>query len=177
MSGLFVFGNANYRDAIAASASVSTGMTASKLVLTGNDHLKVLDVEVELAGMLGKPMLSLDPDEVSTALLKNRWIEASQVRKVYPDTLVVNLVEREPVALWKSEGRLYLISRDGIAIDQASRPNMRCCRKWWVAALNKVAAEFLSTMALYPELSARSRAYVRVAERRWNVVLDGWAYA
>ena len=169
--GLFLFGNTSYRDTIAASASVSTGMIASNLVLNGNDHLKVDDVKVELAGLLGSPMLPLDLAEVSSALKKNRWIEDVKVRKLYPDTLVVDLVERKPVALWKSEGRLYLISRDGVAIDQAEAKHALLPQVVGGGA-NQAAAEFLSVMSLNPELAGRARAYVRVAERRWNVVLE-----
>ncbi len=172
VAGTLLFGNAGYRDTIAASASVSAGMVATELVLNGNDHLNVADIEVELAGLLGSAMLTLDPRLAATELKKNRWIKTAQVRKVYPDTLVVDISERKPVALWKSENRLYLISSDGVAIDQAQAKHALLPQVVGGGA-NRVAAEFLSTMALYPELAGRARAYVRVAERRWNVVLDG----
>jgi cell division protein FtsQ len=33
------------------------------------------------------------------------------------------------------------------------------------------AAEFLKTMAAYPELASKTRAYIRVADRRWDLRL------
>ena len=44
-------------------------------------------------------------------------VKTAAVRKLYPDELVVTLVEREPYALWQMNGELFVIAADGTVID------------------------------------------------------------
>ena len=41
------------------------------------------------------------------------WVESAAVERRLPGTLVVNLVERRPFAIWQNQGKFVLIDRDG----------------------------------------------------------------
>lgn len=154
-----------------ASMTAKVGFEVSNLVVNGNQHLSKDDVSLILSNTLGRTMFGLDVEVVRDRLSDNRWIAAATVKKAYPDTLVIDVVEREPVALWKSGETLIVISREGIAIDEAAPQHMHLPQVVGAGA-NSVASQFLSAIAKFPELVARSDAYVRVAERRWDVVID-----
>ncbi len=150
----------------------SVGFEVTTLVVKGNQHLSSDAVKRELSGTLGRTLFALDVETARTSLKQNRWIKSATVKKVFPDTLVVNVVEREPVALWKSGQTLIVISRDGIAIDEAAPKHMHLPQVVGTGA-NETASQFLSAISKFPGLVERSKAYVRVAERRWDVVING----
>jgi cell division protein FtsQ len=60
---------------------------------------------------LGSSFLSLRLDAVRTRLESHPWIERAVVRKRWPDRLLVNLVERIPVARW---GGAQLVDGAGV---------------------------------------------------------------
>jgi cell division septal protein FtsQ len=35
------------------------------------------------------------------------------VERRFPDTIFIRISEKEPVALWKNQGKTYLVDRDG----------------------------------------------------------------
>ena len=44
-------------------------------------------------------------------------VKSASVRKLYPDELVVTLVERDAHALWQKNGELFIIAADGTVVD------------------------------------------------------------
>ncbi len=154
-----------------ASASNNAGFSVSKLVVNGAAQLDVDLIESRLSSHLGKSMFNIDVESARKSVGEMNWVKSVSIKKAYPDTLVIDLVEREPVALWKSGQTIYLISPEGLVIDRAKARHMHLPQVVGEGA-NRVASEFLAVMERFPELVSRSEAYVRVAERRWNIVLD-----
>jgi cell division protein FtsQ len=94
-----------------------------------SDHLKVLVVEVkgnqllsegevrELLGpAVGENILSLDLEALTKRLRTSPWVASTAVRRRLPDALVVEIVERVPLALAEVD-RLYLMDGEGTLID------------------------------------------------------------
>jgi len=59
------------------------------------DHLQVVIVEAVDAGFFG-----VDVSEIQNILLDEPWILNASVRRVWPDALLVSIVEQRPVARW-----------------------------------------------------------------------------
>ena len=169
--GTFLVQEGQVGRAAFASVAGHTGFSVSKLVVNGALQLEVEDIQSRLAGHLGQSMLNIDVDSARDSVAKMNWIKSVTIKKAYPDTLVIDLVERDPVALWKSGQTIYLISPEGLVIDRAKARHMHLPQVVGEGA-NRVASEFLAVVNRFPDLVARSDAYVRVAERRWNIVLD-----
>lgn len=60
----------------------------------------------------GDGMLQLRLKRIGEQLAKNPWVEKVRVRRYLPGTLVVEIVEREPVAI-ANMGYLYYLDRNG----------------------------------------------------------------
>ena len=45
-------------------------------------------------------------------------VKQASVRKLYPNHLVIDLVERAPYALWQKDGQVNIVAADGAVIDQ-----------------------------------------------------------
>lgn len=87
--------------------------------------------------------------------------------------LVAKVVEREPVALWRSRDGLAMVDVDGVRVaeldSRTDRPDLPV-----VAGLgaDKAIPEALNILTAAAPLVGRVRGLVRVGERRWDLVLD-----
>lgn len=100
-------------------------------------------------------------------------VQSASVRKLYPNGVVVSIVEREPFALWQVDGELYVISEDGAVIDMF-RPDPRYVALPHVVGegANKRLGEYFALVDSAGALMQRIRAGTLVAERRWTLTLD-----
>ena len=158
-------------DSLLASATTSLGFNAGKLVVNGNRNLDLNVLQARLGPYLGQSLFGFEVDEAREEILNDPWVKSATVRKVYPDTIVVDVIERQAVALWKSNDKVNLISRDGFVIGEAELHQMRLPQVVGNGA-NMAAAEFLSVISRFPNLSERSSAYIRVGGRRWDVLFS-----
>ena len=159
------------KNSMLASASSHMGFEASKLVVNGHQNLDINILQARLATQLGNSLFSFNVNDARAEVLNDPWVKSANVRKVYPDTIVLDVVERQPVALWQSKGELHLIARDGFVISRAGPKHMNLPQVVGEGA-NLAAAEFLSVMGRFPVISQKASAYVRVAGRRWNVRMN-----
>lgn len=159
------------KNSMLSSTITHIGFEASKLVINGNDNLDINVLQARLATQLGNSLFSFKVDAAREEVMNDPWVKSATVRKVYPDTIVVDVMERKPVALWQSKGELHLIARDGFVISKAEPKHMRLPQVVGEGA-NMAAAEFLSVVSRFPSIAERASAYVRVAGRRWNVRMN-----
>jgi len=82
--------------------------------ISREEVLALLDLEP------GRGLLLVDVVRLQQALETHPWIRRAVVRRVFPDTLVVDLDEREPVAVLKTGtgGREFLLDREGKLISE-----------------------------------------------------------
>ncbi|WP_298438669.1 FtsQ-type POTRA domain-containing protein [Geobacter sp.] len=75
-------------------------------------HLTRDEVIAESGAKAGDSMLGLRLRRIGEQLAKNPWIEKVQVRRYFPHTLAIEVVEREPVAV-VNMGFLYYMDAKG----------------------------------------------------------------
>jgi cell division protein FtsQ len=71
------------------------------------------------AGSKTKPAQPLvDVDAIRQRLLAFGWVKDARVSRRLPDTLVIDIVERTPTALWQNQQQLTLIDEAGVVLDR-----------------------------------------------------------
>ena len=154
---------------ILATATTMAGFKVQNLVINGGENLDRQALKFLLGSELEKSLFEFDVEVARKRIKQNSRVAEATVRKIYPATVVVDIVEREPFALWKVGGVVNLISRDGAVISELDE-NHPALPQVVGSGANAAASEFLATMSRFPMLAARMDAYVRVAGRRWNLV-------
>ena len=99
------------------------------------------------------------------------WVENASVERRMPDTVVVQLTERRPFAVWQNQKKFSLIARQGQVVgdqDVAAFGNLPLVVGPDAPAH---ATELLDALAAQPSLQSHVAAMVRVGERRWNLRL------
>jgi cell division protein FtsQ len=148
------------------------GMRVETVALSGQRELTDAEV-IAAAGVTSTSSLPfLDVEAARQGLEALPLVKSATVHKLYPDTLAVSVEERQPFALWQNDGRVSIIARDGTAIDEMR--DQRFARLPFVVGdgANTRAGEIIALLDKVPDIKARVRASVLVAQRRWNLSLD-----
>ena len=108
--------------------SASAGFTVSGYQIVGIDHMdrslvdEVVTDELrraaDEAGRAKAPQALVDVAAIRERLLRFGWVKDARVLRRLPDTLVIDIVERKPAALWQSQGQLALIDSEGVVLDR-----------------------------------------------------------
>jgi cell division septal protein FtsQ len=72
--------------------------------------LALLDLPAE------RGLLRTDPAALQRALETHPWIRRATVRRVFPNTLAVDVQEREPVAILRTGKRDFLVDYEGVLL-------------------------------------------------------------
>jgi cell division protein FtsQ len=158
-----------YVRAEAVDAVGRAGFAVKKVEVFGAnriDRLRVYDIALQ---QQDRSMLAFDLEEVRQDLLRYGWVADARVSRRLPDTLVIDLVERTPVAIWQDRGRYTLIDSNGVVlpgVDPASVPGLPVLvgngANRRMDDLDKLLA---AAPALRPQLAGASW----VGNRRWDL--------
>lgn len=166
--GLLESGNAH---TIAARASLIAGFQINDVKINGAKEVSRIDVLTNIDLGTDRSLFAFDAHQAREDLKQLPWVFDARVTKAYPDTIVVSIVEREPFAVWQRGEVLTLIARDGTEI--APFDDLYSHLPLVVGAgANESAARIISQARRHPMISSKVKAFVRVGDRRWNLVLD-----
>jgi cell division protein FtsQ len=149
--------------------SADAGFEIRHVEVSGTHEMGRLPVyDAALSGSTNA-MLVADLPAIRDRLMVLPWVADASVSRRLPDTLVIQIVERRPVALWQHRGRFA-------AIDITGRP-LAWTRLERFAKLPVVVGpgantrirEMLALTAAAPSLSDQVDAAVLVGGRRWDV--------
>jgi cell division protein FtsQ len=131
-----------------------------------NDELKRAADE---AGSDKAPQALVDAPGIRQRLLKFGWVKDARVLRRLPDTLVIDIVERRPAALWQSQGQLALIDSDGVVLDRVPVDKMPDLPLLIGPGANGQEQELSRLMADVPTLKPQLASATWVGGRRWDL--------
>lgn len=177
--GLFVL-------AIAAVAMVALEVPAKIAEATGqavgDAGFRVKSVDIQgLRRMDPKPVYAIALDQKTTAmplvdvtairerLLGFGWVKDARVSRRFPDTLVIDIVERRPAALWQDEQRLSLIDAEGVVLDRVPVSQMPDLPLLIGKGANAHAMPLDKLLSVAPAMKAQLVSANWVGQRRWDL--------
>ncbi|MFD2498063.1 cell division protein FtsQ/DivIB [Rhizorhabdus histidinilytica] len=119
-----------------------------------------------------RPMPLVDLEGTRAELMKMGWIADARVSRRLPDTLVVDIVERVPAAIWQYQHRLALIDKDGVVIgpvDDRAMPDLPVVVG---PGANRRATQLAQLMAAAPSLKPLITAASWQGDRRWDIIFQ-----
>lgn len=153
------------------TAANRAGFQVSSVALTGEKQVG-RDEILKFAGVTGHSSLFfLDAAAARERLKTNPWIADATVLKLYPGRLQIEIREREAFALWQKDGRVSVISADGVVLEPFIAPRFAELPLVVGAGAEIEAKDFVALLARYPVIAGQVEASVLVAQRRWNLHL------
>ncbi len=164
----FVEENGSVGDALARSV----GLGIDAITIAGSRELHESEILRDANISPRNSLLFLDVNDVRDRLEAVPLIRSASVRKLFPNRLVIDIVEREPFAIWQKDGQLNLVAADGAPI--AEMHDARFADLPFVVGegANKRIGEFLKILEATGDLHGRVTAGVLVGQRRWNLKLS-----
>jgi cell division protein FtsQ len=120
---------------------------------------------------VGDPILGFSVEDARARIEGLAWVEHVSVERRLPGTIVVDLTERRPFAIWQTGGKFQLVDRDGAVVsneDVSKFPDLPLVVGLDAPAHASAMLDLLSTA---PAIKSRVAALVRVGERRWDLQL------
>jgi len=115
----------------------------------------------------------LDLEQIRADVVDLAAVKSANVRIRNGGILQVDVVERQPVALWRTDDGLSLVDRDGVSMGAVANRSEHPELPLIAGEKAKVAIkEALQLFAAASPLKERVRGLVRMGERRWDLVLD-----
>jgi cell division protein FtsQ len=111
----------------------------------------------------------VDVTRIRERLLRFGWVQDARVSRRLPDTLVIDIVERTPSALWQDRQRLALIDSDGVVLDRVKIDNMPDLPLVIGPGANARAGQLKAILADAPAMQAQLASATWVGGRRWDL--------
>lgn len=153
------------------SASATAGFGIVDVHISGNTRTPP-DVLVAALGLEpGQSIFEADLQAARQRLMALDWVADADVRRRYPGSIYVTIVEKRPFALWQAPSGLFVIERSGGTITSKNLESFASLPKLIGPEANS-GADIVDAVALHRGVLARVKAMERVADRRWNLILD-----
>lgn len=157
---------------VVQSITARTGFAIDEIRVSGNQETSEIDI-FDRVGLDGwTSLVGFDAADARRRIENLPWVESATVRKIYPATLEVRVVEREPFAIWQHGSSLSLVERNGQVIAPLTGTLHVGLPLVVGSGAQDGAADIVERIAAIPDLSGRVRGYVRVSGRRWDLRLE-----
>jgi len=165
---------------VALDVPATLGQAAGEAVGDAGFRVKSVDVQ-GIKRMDPRPVYEIALDQKTTAmplvdvadirkrLLEFGWVKDARVSRRFPDTLVIDIVERKPAALWQDEDRLTLIDAEGVVLDRVPVAQMPDLPLLIGKGANAQTVPLERLLDKAPSLKPQLVSATWVGQRRWDL--------
>lgn len=166
-------------DSIVARIGDATGrfgLAVDTVTFIGNRKTPEPLLRAALGVSPGDPILGFSVRAARQRLETITWVKSATVERRLPGTVIVQIEERAPFALWQLDGKFTLVDRDGNLVTDSEVAKFVDQVPLIVGpGAPKAAAGLMDVLAAHPDILARMKAAVRIGERRWNLRMNNGA--
>jgi cell division protein FtsQ len=145
------------------------GFKVRRIEQKGINRLNPMQIYRVADDQLEQAMPLVDLAGTRARLLRYGWVKDARVSRRYPDTLVVDIVERTPAAIWQHNRQLALIDRDGVVLEPVKLEAMPNLPLVIGPGANHHATELNQLVEAAPELKPLMGGATWIGGRRWDI--------
>ncbi len=153
----------------AGAAVGRAGFTIKRVDVQGIRRMNGMPVYQIAFDQKSMAMPLVDVSAIRRRLLRFGWVKDARVSRRFPDTLVIDIVERQPAALWQDKQRLALIDREGVVLDRVPVDRMPDLPLLIGPGANVKASELNALLDAVPTLKPQLASATWVGKRRWDL--------
>ena len=156
-----------------AAAGTAFGFAVANVSVVGRNRESRSALLSALGVARGTPILGVDLGLAKTRLEALPWVRVADVERLLPDTILVRISERRPLAFWQRHGTLVLVADDGTVLPTSKLDDFRSLIVLVGDDAPRYGTALIDMLATEPDLARHVAAAVRIGGRRWNLRLDG----
>jgi cell division protein FtsQ len=145
------------------------GFTLRRVEITGAQRVSRLAIYNVAFDQDSMAMPLIDLAATRARLMRFGWIREARVSRRLPDTLVVDIVERQPVAIWQNNQQLSLIDAEGVVLERVRIDHMPDLPLVVGADANRHIGGLGALMAAQPRLRPQIAGATWMGGRRWDI--------
>mgnify|MGYP006383170775 FL=1 len=153
-------------------SAAEEGLVLENVLIEGQHNVSTEDIAATLNADVRTPLLSIPIEHVREVLLKNDWIKNVIIERRFPSTIYINITEREPIAIWQQNKKLYLVDDEGHVITPSDIVKFTKLPHIIGSDAPLHVASLLHNIESDTELKKHILSSVRYGERRWNLILE-----
>ena len=147
----------------------NAGFAMSRVEIKGARRVSRLDIYNVAFDQPSMAMPLVDLDATRARLLQFGWVKEARVSRRLPDTLVIEVIERRPAAIWQHNQQLTLIDSDGVVLEPVRLEAMPDLPLMIGPAANLHVQSLDRLLAAAPHLRPQVAGATWVGGRRWDV--------
>ncbi|OWR00117.1 cell division protein FtsQ/DivIB [Sphingopyxis witflariensis] len=152
-----------------AQAVGRAGFQVKKVEVVGADRIDRLKVYDIALAQKDRSMAAVDIEDLRHDLMRYGWIKDARVSRRLPDTLVVDIVERTPAAIWQHNNRLSLIDEQGVVLEPVTVATMPDLPLVIGPKANQRSQDLDRLLAEASSLKELLAGATWVGDRRWDL--------
>ena len=119
-------------------------------------------------------LITFDKDHAKSLLEEVGWVKRANIKKIYPNTLSINIIESDPFAIFYKNQDIFLIDIDGQII--SPNPDINKYESLLTVRGDKAEiklSEIIKEINInFPEVRNKVNGLEFVDKRRWNLFLS-----
>jgi cell division protein FtsQ len=147
------------------------GFEVKHVEVTGLKHMAKLPVYGAALDGPTNSMLLVDLDDIRTRLQTLPWVKDASVARRLPDTLVIDVEERKPLAIWQYRRKLAVVDREGKVLDTDRIERFAALPLIVGPRANLQAHSLMAMLTEFPEVQQRVDSAIWIGDRRWDLRL------
>jgi cell division protein FtsQ len=164
VAGLPVMAQAKFSDAAA-----SAGFEVHRVEVRGVKQLNELKVYERALAQRNRSMPEVDIQGLRQQLLELSWVDDARVSRQLPDTLVIDVVERKPVAVLRKPDAFVLIDAEGHELEAVPQERARGKLVLSGQGANLRIHDLTALLDAAPAVKPQLQEAGWVGNRRWNL--------
>ncbi len=120
----------------------------------------------------GKPLFSIDLNTSKQKLEELSWVKAVRIERRLPDTILIRISEKDPVAVWQNKSKTFLVDRDGELVEIKEVFKNKNLLIVTGHQAPRHIGELIILLEKFPDLKVRVTGATHLRSTRWDIRLD-----
>ena len=161
-------------DARLVALADQSNMHVREILVAGRERTAKTDLVQKIDYLYMQNIFLVDIARLKAGVEVLPWVKSATVKRQLPATLVIDIDEHRPLALWQDGGgAVRLVSEAGEAIDVPDALNYHGLPLLSGAEAPAAAPALFAALGSEPDLTGRVSGAQRLRDGRWNVFVDG----
>jgi cell division protein FtsQ len=146
-----------------------------KCTIYGSENVKLENIYDALPKTFSFPLAQININDIYKKICAKSWVMSCSVHKVFPNSLVIKILEKDPIALWKTNEMIVAIDKCGNAFEAIlSKDYIQNLPYLIGEGANLNANNLISILKNYHVLQENFFCGIYIGFRRWDIILkDG----
>jgi cell division protein FtsQ len=145
------------------------GLRVKSVTIQGASDMAQADI-IRASGVYkDQPLVGVDLQAVRHAVEQVGWVRSARIVRLFPDTIVIAVTQRQTLAVWQHAGHTLVVDSDGQPIPEADPGRFPDLPLIVGDGANAQVSAILPILRNHPAVMQRVEALVRVDGRRWDL--------